>query len=178
MTHRSTNYPGRPTLTDLVATVMLGIGIALSLSALMLVAAMQGVSRLPMPLAVAFAAHLFGKAALGSALVPVGLLLHVGYLTATALLPHILFRRPLGAVAAFGTAAVLWVIAGLTIVPYVGWGVFGTGLGAGAALNVLLVHLGFAVFLWVGSWLLFRTHDGASALSTASLRPGRTRQQR
>lgn len=52
----------------------------------------------------------------------------------------LVFGRRLGALAAFGTALVLWVVAELTFLPYVGWGVFGLRLGAATALDVLAVH--------------------------------------
>ncbi len=135
-----------PAVSELIAAGILGVGISLSLSTLMLVAKAQHITALPMPLGVVFAAHLFGKATLGmTLLLPVGLLLHVG------------FRRHRGFAAAFGTALVLWVLAGVSILPYVGWGLFGLGLGAGAAGNVLAVHLLYGAFLWAGFWLAFRT---------------------
>ena len=49
------------------------------------------------PLAVAFAARLFGKATLGMALLPVGLLLHVGYVTAATVAAAAVLRGRLSA---------------------------------------------------------------------------------
>lgn len=94
-------------------------------------------------------------------LLPVGLLLHVGYVTTATVIAAVVFRRRLGGAVALGTALVLWVLAGMTILPYVGWGLFGLGLGAKAALNVLAVHLLYAVFLWAGFWLAFRIRAAA-----------------
>lgn len=153
MIDRPTFAPVRPAPPDLLAAAVLGVGISLSLSALMLVTTVEHVSKLPMPLAVAFAVHLFGKGTLGMrGLLPVGLLLHVGDVSTATVASVAVFGRRLGAVAAFGTALVLWFVAGVTVLPYVGWGLFGAGLGVGAALNVLVVHLLFGTFLWAGSW--------------------------
>lgn len=87
---------------------------------------------------------------------PVGLLLHVGYVSTATVIAAVWFPRRLGAVAAFGTALGLWIIAGVSIMPFVGWGLFGFGLGVGAAANLLATHLLFGVFLWAGLWVAFR----------------------
>lgn len=148
--------PGRPAAADLAAAAVLGAGIALSLSALMLVAKLENVSGTPDPLAVAFAARLFGKATLGTALLPVGLLLHTGYVTTATVAAAAVLRRPLHPAAAFAVATGLWVVAGVIIVPYVGWGLLGADLGAAAVLNILAVHVLYGAFLWAGSWTAFR----------------------
>jgi hypothetical protein len=159
---------GRTSVPDLVAAGVVGVGISLSLSALMLVAKMMHIGALPAPLGVAFAAHLFGSATLAkSTLLPLGLLLHVGYVSTATVIAAVVFRRRLGAVAAFGTALGLWVLAGVSIVPYVGWGLFGFGLGVGAAVNLLATHLLYGAFLWAGLWVAFRR-------PTASPVPGRS----
>jgi hypothetical protein len=154
---------------DLAAAAIVGAGIALALSALMLVAKLEKVSGPPDPLAVAFAARLFGKAALGTALLPVGLLLHVGYLTTATVAAAAVLRRPLDPAAAFAVALGLWVLAGAIIVPYVGWGIFGAGLGAATVLNILAVHILYGAFLWAGSWLAFRSAAPGAPPSERSL---------
>jgi len=154
MIRRPTTRSGRPTGPELTAAVVVGVGISLSLSTLMLVAIMEHVSKLPMPLAVAFAAHVFGRATLGmTLLLPVGLLLHVGYVSTATVVERMVFHCRLGVVAAFGTALGLWVLAGVSVLPYLRWGVFGAGMGRGAVLSVLAVHLLYGAFLWIGSWL-------------------------
>jgi hypothetical protein len=159
---------------DLVTGFILGIAIALSLSTLMLVAQMEKVSGVPMPLGIAFAAHLFGAATLGErGLLPVGLALHVGYVATATALATIVFRRR-GLLAATVTALALWVLAGLTITPYVGWGLFAAGASGRAFLGLLAVHVVYAVFLWVAFWLAFhhiprtRPADDAYPDSTAA----------
>ena len=174
MIDRPTFAPARPAAPDLLADAVLGVGISLSLSALMLVSTVEHVSKLPMPLAVAFAVHLVGKGTLGMrGLLPVGLLLHVGYVSAATVAAAAVFGRRLGAVAAFGTALVLWIV---TVLPYVGWGLFGAGLGLKAVLNVLAVHLVFGTFLWAGSWITSRgpAVSRASAEARSATPPGLT----
>lgn len=149
-------------LPDLLAATILGVGISLSLSALMLVSKVQHVGALPVPLGVAFAHRLFGAAALGmGALLPLGLLLHVGYVATATVIATVAFRRRLGPAVAFGTALTLWVLAGVSIMPYVGWGLFGLGLGGAAAANLLAIHLLYGAFLWAGFWLAFRQRAAA-----------------
>ncbi|MDQ6754522.1 MAG: hypothetical protein M3017_14265 [Actinomycetota bacterium] len=165
MIKSSTAPTVRAALPDLGAAAILGLAIAMSVTAVMLVAEMEHVGALPMPLGVVFAAHLIGAATLGKQLLlPVGLLLHVGYLVTVTVIAAVVFRRRLGAAAAFGTAAVLWALAGVSVVPYVGWGLFGFGLGVGAALNLFIIHVLFGVFLWAGFWVAFR---GRSAFTPA-----------
>lgn len=137
------------------------------MSALTLVAMAEHVGRLPMPVAVAAAAHAFDKQTLGMrGLFPVGLALHVGYLaavTAVAVVRGRLTARP-----ALVTALVLWVVDGVTVLPYVGWGFFGSGLGGGAVLQVIALHLLYGVFLWAGSWAAFRGTAGAGSTTSAA----------
>ena len=166
--------PGRPAAADLAAAAVVGAGIALSLSALMLAAKLEKVSGPPDPLAVAFAARLFGKAALGSALLPVGLLLHTGYLMTATVAAAAVLRRPLSLAPALAVAAGLWVLAGVIIMPLTGWGVFGAGLGTATVLNILAVHVLYGLFLWAGFWAAFRG-TAPGALSSGRGLPGRAR---
>ena len=77
-------------------------------------------------------------------------------------------RGRLTARAAFITAVVLRVVAGVTVLPYVGWGFFGRGLGGGAVLQVIALHLLDGVFLWAGSWAAFRRAAGAGSTMSAA----------
>jgi len=158
MTERVRAPRTRRAAPDVLAAGVLGVGTALALSALLLLTKVEGVTRLPTPLGAAFAAHLFGAGTLGmKGVLAVGVGLHVGYVATATIIAVLAFGRRLGAVAAFSTALALWVVAGLTVLPYVGWGLFGAGLGAAAALNVLAVHVVYGAFLWAGAWVDFRS---------------------
>lgn len=145
-----------PSQRDVAAATFLGIVVALSLSTLLLVAQQVHASPLPMPLAVAFVVRLVGKGAIApTVLLPVGLALHVAYVTAATVAWVVVFRRRLGPLSAFAAAVVLWLLAGLVFLPFVGWGLFGLGLGASAALFAAGVHLVFWVLLWAAGWVGF-----------------------
>ena len=75
----------------------------------------------------------FGASTLVRAGCLVGLALHVGYVATATAVATVAFRRR-GVLAATATATGLWVIAGLAITPYVGWGLFGAGVGGRAVL--------------------------------------------
>ena len=135
MTDRLSALRARPSAPAVLAAGVLGVGIALALSALMPLTKIEGVSRLPVPLGAAFAENLFGKATLGKGPLP-GLGLHVGYVATATVIVLLEFGHWLGTRAAFGTALVLRGVAGPAVLAYVGWGVFGLGLGAAAALNL------------------------------------------
>lgn len=142
---------------EVAAATYLGIVVALSLSTLFLVAQQVHASPLPMPLAVTFVVHLVGKGVLTPrVLLPVGLAFHVAYVAAATVAWVLVFRPRLGAVSAFTTAVVLWLVAALVFLPFVGWGLFGVGLSARAALFVAGVHLVFGLLLWAAGWVGFR----------------------
>lgn len=133
---------------DLGRAVVLGIATGLSVSAVMLVAQATDVSQLPAPMAVAFAHKLLGAHVTMRDLLPIGLLLHTGWVTAGVLGYVTLFRRRLTFGAALTVALALWLVAGLVFTPVIGWGLFAAGLGSKAVLAVAGTHLLFAVFAW------------------------------
>jgi hypothetical protein len=150
-----------PGVGEFAAAVLLGVGIALSLALLSLVAKLTHVSPLPAPLAVAFAEHLIGKATLGMRLwIPIGLALHLAYVTgATVTIAAI--TRALGPCrlnlgSSLAAALGLWILAGLIFMPLSGWGFFGTGLGLPVLYTILATHVLYGIFLWGGLWLAYR----------------------
>jgi hypothetical protein len=149
LTNRRTPARGQAiTRADLGRAVVVGIATGLSVSAVMLVAQATEVSQLPEPMAVVFAHKLFGAHLTGRALLPVGLLLHTGWVTAGVVGYVALFRRQLTFAAALTAGAVLWLVAGLVFTPFIGWGLFATGLSGKAAAAVAGTHLLFALFAW------------------------------
>lgn len=136
------------TWADVGRAVVLGIATGLSVAAVMLVAQMTGVSHLPGPMAVVFAHKLFGAYLTDRGLMPIGLLLHTGWVTAGVIGYVWLFRRRLTLAAALAAGAVLWLAAGLVFTPFIGWGLFAAGLGWQAAVAVAGTHLLFALFAW------------------------------
>lgn len=158
---------------DLMVAGVVGAGLALSLAALKLAAHVTHLSPLPAPLGVAFAKTVFPKGSLGPhGLVWAGLGLHVAYVGGATVAYVAVLRARIGAVTALGWAVGLWVFAGLVFAPLVGWGFFAAGLGAGAAVNLLAIHLLYGVFLWAGARVAFRGAPGpASAPRSATSAP-------
>lgn len=145
--------------TDLVVGAVVGVGVSLSLAALMLAAHVTKLTPLPAPLAMAFARVVLPKGSVGpgeGGLLWVGLALHVAYVTGATVGYVAFVRRRMGLVSAVSVALGLWVVAGLVFAPVAGWGAFASGIGLGGAVTLLAIHLLFAVFLWAGTWVAFR----------------------
>jgi len=157
---------------DLLVAAVVGVGVALSLAALMVVAQVTHLSPLPAPLGVAFAKTVLPSGSLGDhGLLWVGLGLHVAYVTSATVAYVAVLRSRLGGVAAFGWALGLWVFAGVVFAPLVGWGLFASGTGAGGFVNLLAVHLAYGAFLWAGGWVAFRETAPAATQIVPSSAP-------
>jgi hypothetical protein len=136
-------------IADTARAVVFGIAVALSLSTLILVAKTTKVSPLPAPLGVAFTHWLFGSHLSERSLLPVGLALHVGWVTSATVAYVVLFRRRLTLVNALLVAATMWLVANLVFVPLIGWGVFASAQGGKVIATIALTHLVYALFVWV-----------------------------
>ena len=124
--------------------VVLGLVNGVLLSLIMVPAFRAGLPPMPEPPSLAFA-----RAVLGEGVpLPVGLLLHLVYVTFWSTL-WVAFDHPrLRFVSALVLALALWVIALVVFFPINGWGVLGLGIGPALIPAALLPHLLFAVFLW------------------------------
>jgi hypothetical protein len=141
---------------DLAAGAAVGVGVALSLASLLLVAQVTGLSPLPAPLGVAFAKTVLPSGTAGPhGLLWIGLGLHVVYVGSATVGYLAVARDRASAVSALGWAAGLWVVAGIVFAPLVGWGWFAAGLGVGGFVNLLAVHAAFGCFVWVGAQVLY-----------------------
>lgn len=136
---------------DLIKAVVVGIGTALILSAVMVPAFLAGLPPMPKPPSLAFA-----EVILGTGLpLPVGLLFHVVYVTACSVLFVALFRDRLGFLRALGFALALWIVALAVFFPINGWGFLGLGIGPALLPGALVPHLLFALVLWALCRLAF-----------------------
>ncbi len=129
---------------DFIRAVLVGIGTALILSAVMVPAFLAGLPPMPKPPSLAFAEEILGP---GLPL-PVGLLFHVAYVTACSVLFVALFRDRPSFLRALGFALVLWIVALAVFFPINGWGFLGLGIGPALIPAALLPHLLFALVLW------------------------------
>jgi hypothetical protein len=129
---------------QLVKALGVGIATALILSAVMVPAFRAGIPPMPKPPSLAFAEAFLGP---GMPL-PVGLLLHVLYLTLWSLVFVALFPDRPTFLRALALALLLWAIALVVFFPINGWGFLGLGIGPALIPAALVPHLLFAVVLW------------------------------
>ena len=132
---------------------------SLLLSAVMVPAFKLGISPMPKPPSLAFAESVFGRALP----LPVGLLLHVAYVTAWSVVFIVLFRDRLSFLRALGLALALWIIALVVFFPINGWGFLGLAVSPKLILAALVPHALFAVFLWALCRLAFGTRPAPNA---------------
>lgn len=140
------------TSTEWMKAIALGLATALLLSAVMVPLTVTGISPMPKPLGLAFAQTVLGEVPL-----PVGLLFHVAYVTIWSVAFVVLFRDDLSFVNALLLGLWLWVVVLVAFFPIVGWGFLGLAHGPRLIVASLVPHLLFALFLWAGCRLAFRT---------------------
>lgn len=117
------------------------------LSLIMVPAYMDGISPMPKPLGLAFAQLLLGPVPL-----PVGLLFHVMYVTFWSVVFVLLFERRTF-LNALWLGLGLWLLVLFVFFPQTGWGVFGLAISPMLIVASLVLHILFALFLWVlGRW--------------------------
>lgn len=136
------------------AAVFFGWGVAatLTMSVPMLVGFATGLSPMPKPIPLAIAAHVLGDATPRPQLIALAFSSHLVYggLWA-ALLGLTASRVTVWHALAFGL--MLWILMGLVVLPWLGWGMFGVGLRPPVALATLLLHLVYGGTL---GWLATR----------------------
>jgi len=131
----------------------LGLGVAngVALSIIMLTMSKLGAPPLPKPLGLAFAETLAGR----SLPLPVGLLFHLAYVSFWSMAFVAVFRNRLTLLNALILALVLWIVVLVVFFPFVGWGMFGLGVGPQLIVGAFIPHLLFGLFLWGLSRAIF-----------------------
>lgn len=124
----------------------LGIGVlnAVLLSVIMVPAFKLGIAPLPNPPSLVLAQLLFGA----NTPLPVGLLLHVAYVTFWSVVYVSIFRNRLTFLNALWLGLALWVVILVVFFPLFGWGFFGLAISPKLIPASLAPHVLFAVFLW------------------------------
>ncbi len=124
----------------------IGIGIltALLLSALMVPAFKLGIAPMPKLPSLAFAEIFLGP----NVPLPIGLFLHVVYVTFWAFVYVMLFRNRLTFLNALWLGLALWIVILVVFFPLLGWGVLGLAVSPKLIPASLVPHALFAVFLW------------------------------
>jgi hypothetical protein len=140
------------TSREILKAFVIGVLTALILSAIMVPAFKYGVAPMPKQPSLAFAETLLGR----PLPLPVGLLLHVAYLTFWSIIYVMLFRERLTFLNALWLALALWVVILVVFFPFIGWGFLGLAISPKLIPAALVPHLLFAVVLWALCRLSFR----------------------
>lgn len=144
--------------------IAVGIAVSALTAAIMFAGLKSGISPLPKPLGLAFAETVLGR----PLPLPVGLLFHTVWVTASSVLYVVMFRDALTFMRALWLAIVLWVLALVLFFPLVGWGFFGLAVTPKLIIGAAVPHLLFALFLWG----LCRWAYGPPAAARSSASPG------
>lgn len=129
-----------------------GVVATLAMSALMLAATATGASPMPNPVPAAIMGTILGGAVARPVVMAAAIVAHLAYggfwggVLASAT-PRVTLAKGLG----LGIA--LWVLMQLVVLPFVGWGVFGTAVTPKIAVATLLLHLVYGATL---GWLVDR----------------------
>ena len=109
-----------------------------------------GFSPIPKPIPVALTASILGGIIPAMTIKPVGLLLHLTY---GAFFGGVLtlFLEEAGIVEAVSLGIGLWLFMNIAVLPFLGWGLFGTGVTPKIAVATLILHLTYGLTL--GLWL-------------------------
>ena len=129
---------------ETLKAVGIGIVTALLLSAIMVPAFKLGFAPMPQPPSVALAALFLGP----NVPLPVGLFLHVVYVTFWAVAYVVFFRDRLTFLNALWLGLALWAVILILFFPIFGWGFLGLGITPKMIPASLVPHVLFAVFLW------------------------------
>lgn len=132
------------TLMEALKAVGIGILTAVLLSLVMVPAFKLGVAPMPKLPSVAFAELFLGP----NVPLPVGLFLHVVYVTFWGLVYVALFRDRLTFLNAVWLGLALWVVILVVFFPLFEWGFLGLAISPKLIPASLVPHALFAVFLW------------------------------
>lgn len=127
------------------------------LAVIMITLKKSGLSPMPAPLGLAFADTLLGR----HLPLPIGLAVHLVYVTFWSMVFVILFQPRLTFAKAAILSAGLWIFALMVFVPIAGWGLFGVKVGPQIILGLFITHALFCTFLW-GLCRVFFPQTGSS----------------
>lgn len=144
------------TRQDYIRAIGIGIGVSILTAAFMAITIRTGASPLPKSLGLAFAETVLRR----PLPLPVGLLFHAVWVTASSVIYVGLFREALTFGRALLLGFLLWVLVLLLFFPIVGWGFLGLAVSPKLIIGAALPHLLFATLLWGGCYWAFRRSSG------------------
>lgn len=134
--------------------VIAGVAATVAMSVLMVIGMITGVAPMPKPIPIAIVATMLGTGLPQTALMTLAIVAHLGYggfwgglLSIWAAHPRLLHGFLLG--------VFLWIVMQIVVLPFLGWGLFGSAITLRIAGATLLLHLIYGGTL---GWLLGR-HD-------------------
>lgn len=134
-----------------------GVSATVAMSALMILGTLTGASPMPMPIPAAIVGKLTSGALPKPALMAAAAVLHLGYGGLWGGVLAAAGGRTTRSGVALGAA--LWVLMGVAVLPWLGWGYFGTAQAPMIVLATLVLHLIYGATL---GWGLGRSR-GSSA---------------
>ncbi|MBW3555051.1 MAG: DUF1440 domain-containing protein [Gemmatimonadetes bacterium] len=133
------------------------------MSAVMIVGMLTGMSPMPKPIPAAIVGNLTGGALPQPATMALAIILHLGYGGFWGgALAAVTRRVTIWHGIALGVA--LWLIMQVVVLPFLGWGLFGSSQTPKIAVATLVLHL---VYGATYGWLMDRRTAGATESSTA-----------
>ena len=138
-----------------------GVVATIAMSALMVIGMLTGMAPMPKPIPAAIVGKLTGGALPQLAIMGLAVVLHLGYggLWGGAFASVV---RRVTVWRGIGLGVLLWLIMQVAVLPFLGWGVFGTNQTPKIAVATLILHL---VYGGTFGWLMDRS--GASRAVTA-----------
>lgn len=144
---RSENARTTPTATETTKTrgraqVGFGWGVVatVAMSAVMIAGMLTGMSPIPKPIPAAIVGKLLGPGLAKPALMGLAAALHLAYGGFWAALLAVT-TRPVTVWKGLGLGAALWLLMGVAVLPWLGWGLFGVGQTPKIAVATLALHL-------------------------------------
>jgi len=131
-----------------------GIVATIVMSLVMLLGMMTGISPMPKPIPVAIVAHILGETTAKPLLMFLAIVAHLAYggIWAGLLTAWI---QPITVWKGIGLGILLWLIMQIAVLPFLGWGIFGSAVTPAIALATLVLHLIYGIGL---GWLIDRNH--------------------
>lgn len=140
-----------------------GVVATIAMSALMIVGVLTGMSPMPKPIPAAIVGNLTGGGLPQPATMALAIILHLGYGGFWGgALAAVTRRVTIWHGVALGVA--LWLIMQVVVLPFLGWGLFGSSQTPKIAVATLVLHL---VYGATYGWLIDRRPAAATASSTA-----------
>lgn len=129
-----------------------GVVATIAMSTFMILGVMTGKSPLPKPIPLAIVSSILGESTPKPLLIGLAILSHLAYGGFWgALLATLTKRVTVGK--GVGLGIFLWFVMQITVLPFVGWGIFGSAISPAIAVSTLVLHLIYGVIL---GWLVDR----------------------